>query len=102
MPVSIFIQTLNEEANLPGLLESVSFADDIVVLDSLSTDGTRAVAEAAGARWYERPFDGRGPHQNWAMENIDFKHRWVFYLDADERMTPELRSEIEAIADVRL
>lgn len=99
MPVSIFIQTLNEEANLPGLLESVAFADDIVVLDSMSTDGTRDVAEAAGARWFERPFDGRGPHQNWAMENIEFKHRWVFYLDADERMTPELRAEIEAVAD---
>ncbi len=99
MPVSIFIQTLNEEQNLPGLLESVAFADDIVVLDSMSTDNTRAVAEAAGARWFERPFDGRGPHQNWAMEHIDFKHRWVFYLDADERMTPALRAEIEAIAD---
>jgi glycosyltransferase involved in cell wall biosynthesis len=99
MPVSIFIQTLDEEKNLPGLLESVAFADDIVVLDSLSRDGTRAVAEAAGARWFERKFDGRGPHQNWAMEHIDFRHRWVFYLDADERMTPELRAEIEAIAD---
>jgi glycosyltransferase involved in cell wall biosynthesis len=99
MPVSIFIQTLDEEANLPGLLESVSFADDVVVLDSLSTDRTREVAEAGGARWFERAFDGRGPHQNWAMEHIEFRHRWVFYLDADERMTPELRAEIEAIAD---
>ena len=99
MPVSIFIQTLDEEANLPGLLESVSYADDIVVLDSLSTDRTREIAEAAGCRWFERPYDGRGPHQNWAMEHIDFKHRWVFYLDADERMTPELRAEIERIAD---
>lgn len=98
MTISIFIQTLNEEANLPGLLESVSWADDIVVLDSLSTDRTREISEAAGARWFERAYDGRGNHQNWAMENIDFKHRWVFYLDADERMTPELRSEIEAIA----
>ncbi|VAX42060.1 hypothetical protein MNBD_PLANCTO03-352 [hydrothermal vent metagenome] len=98
MPVSIFIQTLNEEDNLPGLLESVSYADDIVVLDSLSTDRTREITEAAGCRWFERPYDGRGPHQNWAMENIDFKHRWVFYLDADERMTPELRAEIERIA----
>jgi len=99
MPVSIFIQTLNEEDNLPGLLDSVAFADDIVVLDSLSTDRTREIAEARGCRWFERPYDGRGPHQNWAMEHIDFKHRWVFYLDADERMTPELRAEIEAIAD---
>jgi glycosyltransferase involved in cell wall biosynthesis len=99
MPVSIFIQTLDEEANLPGLLDSVAWADDIVVLDSLSTDSTRAVAEARGCRWYERAFDGRGAHQNWAMEHIDFKHEWVFYLDADERMRPELRDEILAIAD---
>jgi glycosyltransferase involved in cell wall biosynthesis len=96
--ISIFIQTLNEEQNLPGLLESVSWADDIVVLDSLSTDRTREISEAAGARWFERAYDGRGNHQNWAMEHIDFKHRWVFYLDADERMTPELRAEIEKIA----
>jgi glycosyltransferase involved in cell wall biosynthesis len=98
MPVSIFIQTLNEEDNLPGLLDSVAWADDIVVLDSLSTDRTKEVALERGCRWFERPYDGRGPHQNWAMENIDFKHKWVFYLDADERMTPELREEIEAIA----
>lgn len=98
MTISIFIQTLDEEQNLPGLLESVSWADDVVVLDSLSTDRTREVSEAAGARWFERAYDGRGNHQNWAMENIEFKHRWVFYLDADERMTPELRAEIEQIA----
>lgn len=98
MTISIFIQTLNEEQNLPGLLESVSWADDIVVLDSLSSDRTREISEAAGARWFERAYDGRGNHQNWAMEHIEFKHRWVFYLDADERMTPELRAEIESIA----
>jgi glycosyltransferase involved in cell wall biosynthesis len=97
MSVSIFIQTLNEEDNLPGLLDSVSWCDDIVVLDSLSTDSTKKVSEEAGARWFERAYDGRGNHQNWAMEHIDFKHQWVFYLDADERMTPELRSEIELI-----
>jgi len=98
MSVSIFIQTLNEEANLPGLLDTVSWSDDIVVLDSLSTDRTEEIARARNCRWYARKFDGRGRHQNWAMENIQFKHRWVFYLDADERMTPELRTEIETIA----
>lgn len=98
VPVSMFIQTLNEEKNLPGLLESCAWCDDIVVLDSLSTDGTRRVAEEAGARWFERAYDGRGPHQNWAMENIDFKHAWVFYLDADERMTPELLDEVRRVA----
>lgn len=99
MPVSIFIQTLNEEDNLPGLLDSLEGFDDVVVLDSLSEDWTKQIAQERGCRWFERPFDGRGPHQNWAMENIDFKHKWVFYLDADERMTPELRDEILAIAD---
>jgi hypothetical protein len=78
----------------------VSFADDIVVLDSLEhRRHARRRRRSRGARWFERAYDGRGPHQNWAMEHIDFKHRWVFYLDADERMTPELRAEIEKIAD---
>lgn len=99
MSVSIFIQTLNEEDNLPGLLESVAWADDVVVLDSLSTDRTREISEASGARWFERAYDGRGNHQNWAMENIKFKYQWVFYLDADERMTPELRKEIDLIVE---
>lgn len=99
MSVSIFIQTLNEEQNLPGLLESVSWADDIVVLDSISTDGTERIANELGCRFFQREYDGRGSHQNWAMENIDFKHKWVFYLDADERMSDELREEIVAIAE---
>ena len=94
---SIFIQTLNEEINLPGLLDSVAFADDIVVLDSFSRDRTKDIAIGAGCRWFEREFDGRASHQNWAMENIDFVHRWVFYLDADERMTDELRAELDSI-----
>ncbi|MEQ8768898.1 MAG: glycosyltransferase family 2 protein [Phycisphaerales bacterium] len=99
MPVSIFIQTLDEEDNLPGLFDSLEGFDDVVVLDSLSKDRTKEIAQERGARWFERPYDGRGPHQNWAMDNIEFEHRWVFYLDADERMTPELRAEIERIAD---
>lgn len=99
MSISIFIQTLNEEQNIVGLLESVAWADDIVVLDSLSTDGTERIAREHGCRWFTRKYDGRGTHQNWAMENIDFKHKWVFYLDADERMTEELKEEILVIAN---
>ena len=98
MNVSILIQTLDEEANLPRCLDSVADFDDVVVLDSLSTDGTERIARERGCRWFARAFDGRGPHQNWAMQHIDFRHPWVFYLDADERMTPALRAEIEAIA----
>lgn len=98
MTISIFIQTLNEEKNLPACLDSVAWSDDIHVLDSLSTDGTERICRERGAHFHQRKYDGRGPHQNWAMEHIPWKHAWVFYLDADEHMTPELRAEIEAIA----
>ncbi|MBL8764629.1 MAG: glycosyltransferase family 2 protein [Phycisphaerae bacterium] len=101
MSVSIFIQTLNEEKNLPGCLDSVAWADDIVVLDSFSTDRTEDICREYGCRFYQRRYDGRGAHQTWAMSNIPWKHRWVFYLDADERMTVPLQREIWSIADDR-
>jgi len=96
--VSILILTKNEEQNIEACLDSVRDFDDIVVFDSLSTDRTTALATAKGARVVERPFDNWAAHQNWGNQNIAFKHAWVFYLDADERMTPELRAEILAIA----
>ena len=95
--VSIFIQTLNEEQNLPRCLEALGWADDIVVLDSFSTDGTEEVARRFGARWVQHEYEGRAAHQNWAMENIDFKHPWVYYSDADEIVTPELADEIRRV-----
>ena len=98
MPVSILILTLNEETNIGACLDALAGFDDIVVFDSLSKDRTKEIALAKGARIVERPFDNWAAHQNWAMDNISFKHPWVFYLDADERMTPELREEILAIA----
>jgi glycosyltransferase involved in cell wall biosynthesis len=98
MGVSILILTKNEEPNISACIEALGGFDDIVVLDSLSTDRTREIAAALGARVIERPFDNWAAHQNWAMENIPFRNPWVFYLDADERMTPELRQEITGIA----
>ncbi|MFL2833260.1 MAG: glycosyltransferase family 2 protein [Coraliomargaritaceae bacterium] len=98
MSISIFILTLNETSNIEACIESVAFSDDVVVLDSFSRDDTVVRAKAKGARVVQRTFDNWASHQNWAMANIDFKHKWVFYLDADERMTPELQSEILAIA----
>ena len=96
--ISILILTLNEQNNLPGCLESVSWSDDIHVLDSLSTDGTQALATAAGARLTERKFDNWAAHQNWALANLPFRHPWVFYIDADERATPALRDAMFAAA----
>ncbi len=98
MSISILILTLNEDTNIGACLDSLAGFDDIVVFDSLSKDRTKEIALAKGARVVERPFDNWAAHQNWAMDNIQFKNPWVFYLDADERMTPELRAEIQAIA----
>lgn len=99
MSVSILILTLNEQVNLPECLQSVKWSDDIVVLDSYSSDRTVAIAQEAGARVVQRRFDNWAAHQNWALEQIPFKHPWVFYLDADERMTEELKNELLDIAN---
>lgn len=62
----------------------------------MSTDNTLAIANQFGATVTQRPFDNWASHQNWGLENIPFKHPWVFYIDADERMTPELVQAAQA------
>jgi glycosyltransferase involved in cell wall biosynthesis len=96
--VSVLILTYNEEQNIATCVQSVRWCDDVVVFDSFSTDRTVEIAKSFDARVIQRKFDNWAAHQNWANENIAFKHQWVFYLDADERMTDELRIEIQAIA----
>src|SRR5580698_1020237 len=93
---SVLILTLNEEGNLADCIESVKWCDDIVVLDSLSTDRTVQVAETAGVRLFQRRFDDFASQRNYALDEIPFKHPWVFHLDADERFTEPLRRECEA------
>ena len=93
-PVSILILTKNEEQDLPGCLETVSWSDDIHVYDSFSEDGTLGIAEAAGAKVTQRRFDNWAAHQNWALCNIPFTHPWVLYIDADERVSPELARSV--------
>lgn len=94
MTVSVLVLTLNEEINIGACLESLAWSDDIVVLDSLSTDTTRSIAEERGARVVTRAFDNWSAHQNWAVTNIEFRHPWVLYFDADERCPPDLRDEV--------
>ncbi len=96
--ISVLILTLNEEVNLPHCLDSVKWCDDVVVFDSCSADHTEEVAKSRGARVVQRKLDNWAAHQNWANATIPFKHKWVFYLDADEQMTDELNNEIQAIA----
>ena len=93
---SVLILTLNEERNLPGCLASCAGCDDLVVLDSGSTDGTESIARAAGARVFTRPFDNFAGQRNHAQAQIPFRHPWVFHLDADELLTPALLDECRA------
>lgn len=92
--ISILILTKNEERNLPGCLESIAWSDDIHVYDSLSDDSTVPIARKSGAHVIQRPFDNWAAHQNWGLANIKFRHSWVFYIDADERVTPALRANL--------
>jgi len=100
--ISVLVLTLNEENNLPSCLKSVSWSDDIHVLDSYSSDRTVEIARSFGAHIWFRKFDSFAQHQNWALSNISFKYPWVFYLDADERVTHELAAAAQkAVADSR-
>ncbi len=95
-PLSAVLIAHNEERNLPAALESVSFCDEIVVMDSGSTDRTREVAQAAGARVLRNePWPGFVAQRNLAKDAA--RHDWILAVDADERVTPELRAEIEAV-----
>ena len=94
-PVSILIPARNEEANLDACLNSCRFADEVVVVDSQSSDLTPAIARDHGARVVDFHWDGQRPKKkNWALTNIPWRNEWVFILDADERITPELAAEI--------
>ncbi len=96
---SVVVLTLNEEGNLPACLASVAGCDDVVVLDSGSTDRTHEVALAAGARVVTNRFTDFAQQRNFAHRDISFRHAWVFHLDADERMTPELDAECRRVAE---
>ena len=91
--LSVAIITLNAAAQLAACLESVRWADDIVVVDSGSSDGTQALAERYGARVIQQDWLGFGPQKQFAVEAA--RHDWVLCLDADERVTPALQAAIE-------
>ncbi len=97
-PFSVVILTLNEAANLPTCLRSIAGCEDIVVIDSGSTDATVSLARQSGARVLVRPFDNFANQRNFAQTQVPFRSPWVFHLDADETFTPELLAECAAIA----
>ncbi|MGH8155045.1 MAG: glycosyltransferase family 2 protein, partial [Rhodanobacteraceae bacterium] len=92
--LSACVITLNEADRIGACLQSLGFCDELVVVDSGSTDGTRGLAAAAGARVIEHAFEGFRSQKDFAVAQA--RHDWVLCLDADERVTPALRAAIEA------
>jgi len=95
MKISATIITLNEESNIVAACESVAWADEIMVVDSNSTDRTRELAAACGARAITNSWPGFGAQKQFAVDHA--KHEWIFSLDADERVSDELKNSIQSL-----
>ncbi len=97
MPLSVVLITRNAAAQLPECLASVAFADEVVIVDSGSTDGTQALAERFGARVVAKEWLGFGRQKQFAVEQA--ANDWVLCLDADERVSPELAASLVRALD---
>ena len=94
--ISAVITTFNEEPNVGDCIASLDWCDEIVVVDSYSTDRTPEIVRAcAKARFFQRPYRGSASQKNWAMDQTRFE--WILIFDADERCTPELQAEITSL-----
>lgn len=91
--LTALVPTYNEEANLAECLQSVNWADEIFVVDSFSTDRSVEIAQQFGARVEQREYESHASQRNWAIAQAS--HEWILLLDADERVTPELKEEIQ-------
>jgi glycosyltransferase involved in cell wall biosynthesis len=98
VPVSLIVPIRNEADNLARCLQSVSWADEIFVVDSQSTDDSIAIAQEHGAQVVQFQFNGTWPKKkNWALENLPFRNEWIFILDADEVLPAEAREEFTRV-----
>ncbi|MBI4525323.1 MAG: glycosyltransferase family 2 protein, partial [Deltaproteobacteria bacterium] len=96
MRLSVIILTYNEEHNLPDCLESLKgLESELFVVDSGSTDRTREIAEQYGAKVFQHSFENYAAQRNWTQQNLPIRGEWLLHLDADERLTPELVTEIQ-------
>jgi glycosyltransferase involved in cell wall biosynthesis len=94
--VSGVITSFNEEHNIADCIESLEWCDEIILVDSFSTDRTPEIARKYdNVRFFQRRYYGAGAQKNWALQHVNCD--WVFLLDSDERCTPALREEVEAI-----
>ena len=90
---SIYILTYNEELDIAACIESAMLSDDIIVVDSCSSDRTVEIASRYPIRVIQHAFESHGRQRTWMLESIPPQHEWVYILEADERMTPELFAE---------
>ena len=90
--ITAIIPTLNEEIHITEAIKSVSFADEIIIIDSFSTDKTLEIAAKFDVKIIKRKFDDFSSQKNFAIEQA--MHSWIYILDADERVTPEVEKEI--------
>ena len=95
--ISVYIIAYNEAEKVAATIESARWADEVIVVDSWSTDGTPEIAARLGAKVVQVEFKGFGDLRNQAIAACS--HEWIFSLDADERCTPEVAQEVRAIAD---
>lgn len=93
----MLVPTRDEIGNIAACLESVRWADEVVVVDSGSSDGTLDAARAVADRVIEHEYVNSAAQKNWALPQL--KHRWALIVDADERVTPALRAEIEGVLE---
>ena len=91
--LSVIITTFNEEQNIQGALESVSWADEVIVVDSFSSDRTVEIARKYTRRVMQREYTGPAGQKNWAIPQA--RHEWILLLDADERVPEKLKLEIQ-------
>lgn len=97
--ISVFILAFNEAANIRGCLESLrgSF-DDIVIVDSYSTDETLSIGEEFGCRIVQHEFENHALQCNWALETVDFRYDWILRMDSDEILPDKLKVELADLA----
>jgi len=96
MKITAIIPTLNEAVNIEDAIESVNFADEVIVIDSYSTDDTVKLANKHQVKIISRKFDDYSSQKNYAISKA--KYNWIYVLDADERITPALRKELLEVA----
>ena len=96
MPVTVVVTTFNEEQNLERCLQSLTWAAEVIVVDSFSTDRTVEIAQAHSVQVVQHVYESHPQQWRWILEDLPLTHEWVFAVDADFIVTPELWKSLEA------